>query len=1057
LNYDLDFSEDGLVEQPSIELLETLGWDFVNCMGEVFPSGGRSELGRETRRDVLLLTRLEEAIQRLNPDLESAAVTATVEELRRDRSAVELVKANQEIHRLMLDGVRVEYRNQDEDMTSENVRIIDWENVENNDFLLTSQLWVTGEMYTKRADLIGFVNGIPLAFIELKASHRNVKNAYDGNLRDYKNTIPHLFWYNAFVILSNGSDTKIGTITSGWEHFTDWKRIADESEDGHVSLETMLRGTCEPTRLLDLTECFSVFMDVQDGVIKILAKNHQYLGVNKAFMRFKNGEITNGQAGVFWHTQGSGKSISMILFSQKILRKIPGNWSFVIVTDRTELDGQISKNFKDSGFIRDTHSRAKSASDLRQLLTENHRYVFTLIQKFRTDEPGQAHPTLSEREDIIVIVDEAHRSQYDVFALNMRTALPNAHFMAFTGTPLIAGEGEERTKEVFGDYVSVYNFRQSIEDGATVALYYENRIPELQLTVDNLDDEIYKVVDEAGLDEAQEKKLEREFARQYHLITRKERLDAISHDLVNHFVERGHRGKAMVVSIDKATAIRTFDMVQKHWRQKIRDLEDSLHMVDEHQKPLIEDTIQFMRSTEMAVVVSQSQNEVEDMAEKGLDITPHRLKMIEEDLDRDFKDTEHPFRLVFLCAMWMTGFDVPNCSTIYLDKPLRNHTLMQTIARANRVYAEKSHGLIVDYVGVFRNLNKALAIYGADHDGGKMGGSPVESKAALVGMLTSAMNEAEKFLTGVNVSIPKILESSGFERIAILDDAVEKILVDDQHKMTYQHLSSSAIRIWKAILPDSQASVFTPRCVVLKVLKEKIRALTPPADISEVMQSIDDLLDASIATDGYMIDIQPEENLVDLAQIDFDALKERFSNGRQRTELEKLRAFIARKLGTLVKLNRSRLDFHERFEQMIKAYNEGTYDAQTLFDMLLSYVEELQEEEVRHVKEGLTEEELAIFDILMKPAPELTEGDIKKVKEVAKDLILKLEKRQLITLDWRKKSQTRGAVNSCIKDTLDGLPEVFDKEIYDDKCRDTFAHIFEKYYDNRETTYSIAT
>ena len=946
MNYDLDFSEDGLVEHPSIELLRTLGWDFVNCMEEGFPSGGRSELGRETRRDVLLLTRLEEAIQRLNPDLESAAVTATVEELRRDRSTVELVKANQEIHRLMLDGVRVEFRNQDGDMTSENVRIIDWENIENNEFLLTSQLWITGEMYTRRADLIGFVNGIPLAFIELKASHRNVKNAYDENLRDYKNTIPHLFWYNAFVILSNGSDSKIGTITSGWEHFTDWKRIADESEDGRVSLEIMLRGTCEPTRLLDLTESFTVFMDVQDGTIKILAKNHQYLGVNKAFMRFKNGEITNGQAGVFWHTQGSGKSISMILYSQKILRKIPGNWSFVIVTDRTELDGQISKNFKDSGCIQDTHSRAESASDLRQLLTENHRYVFTLIQKFRTDESGQVHPTLSEREDVIVIVDEAHRSQYDVFALNMRTALPNAHFMAFTGTPLITGEGEERTKEIFGDYVSVYNFRQSIEDGATVALYYENRIPELQLTVDNLDDEIYKVVDEAGLDDAQEKKLEREFARQYHLITRKKRLDAISHDLVNHFVERGHRGKAMVVSIDKATAIRTFDMVQKHWLQKIRDLEDSLHFADEYNKPLIEDTIQFMRSTEMAVVVSQSQNEIEDMAEKGLDITPHRLKMIEEDLDRDFKDTEHPFRLVFLCAMWMTGFDVPNCSTIYLDKPLRNHTLMQTIARANRVYAEKSHGLIVDYVGVFRNLNKALAIYGADYGGSKMGGLPVKSKAALVGMLTSAVNEAEKFLNGVNVSIPKILDSSGFERIAILDDAVEKILVDDQHKMTYQYLSSSAIRIWKAILPDSQASKFTPRCVVLKVLKEKIRALTPPADISEVMQSIDDVLDSSIAIDGYVIDVQPEENLVDLSQIDFDALKERFSKGRQRTELEKLRAFIARKLGTLVRLNRSRLDFLERFEQMFKAYNEGTYDSETLFEMLLSYVEELQEEDV---------------------------------------------------------------------------------------------------------------
>jgi type I restriction enzyme R subunit len=1053
LAIDLDFSEDGLVEQPSIDLLGKIGWGFLNCMNEVFPSNGRSELGRESRRDVLLLTRLEESIQRLNPDIESAAVIATVDELRRDRSAFDLIKANQKIHSYLLDGIEVEYRNQDGLLTSEKVRVIDWENVGNNDFLLTSQLWIAGEIYTRRADLIGFVNGIPLAFIELKASHRNVKNAYDENFRDYKNTIPHLFWYNAFIILSNGTDSKIGTISSGWEHFTDWKRISDESEDGRISLETMLRGVCKPDRLLDLVENFSIFMEMDNGTTKILAKNHQYLGVNKAFQRFKSGKNINGQAGVFWHTQGSGKSISMILFSQKILRKIPGNWSFVIVSDRTELDGQISKNFKDSGCITDTKSRATSASDLRRLLTENHRYVFTLIQKFRTDEPGQEHPKLSERDDIIVMVDEAHRSQYDVFALNMRTALPKAQFMAFTGTPLI--EGEERTKEVFGDYVSVYNFRKSIEDGATVALYYENRIPELQLTVDDLDNEIYKVVDEAGLDDAQEKKLEREFARQYHLITRKERLDAISNDLVNHFVERGHRGKAMVVSIDKATAIKTFDMVQKHWEQKIRDLEDSLKTVGEHQKPLILDTIQFMRSTEMAVVVSQSQNEVEDMAEKGLDITPHRLKMIEDDLERDFKDTEHPFRLVFLCAMWMTGFDVPNCSTIYLDKPLRNHTLMQTIARANRVYAEKSHGLIVDYVGVFRNLNKALAIYGSDHDDSKVGGSPIESKAALIGMLISAVHEAEKFLNGVNVSISKILESSGFERIANLDDAVEKILVDDQHKMTYQHLSSSAIRIWKSILPDSQASKFTPRCVVLKVLREKIQALTPPADISEVMQSIDDVLDASIATDGYMINVQPEEKLVDLAQIDFDALKKRFFKGRKRTELERLRAFIARKIRTMVKLNRSRLDFHERFQQMIKDYNEGTLDTQIFFEMLLSYIEELQEEEVRHLKEGLTEEELPIFDILIRPAPELTDAEIKKVKEVVKDLILNLEKRQLIILDWRKKSQTRGAVNTQIKDSLDRLPETFGKEIYDKKCKVIFAHVFENYFDNQQSTYTV--
>ena len=342
-------------------------------------------------------------------------------------------------------------------------------------------------------------------------------------------------------------------------------------------------------------------------------------------------------------------------------------------------------------------------------------------------------PKLSNRADIIVMTDEAHRSQYDIFAMNMRDGLPKAAFIGFTGTPLMVGE--EKTKEVFGDYVSIYDFKQSVDDGATVPLFYENRIPELQLTNDQLNDDIYRVIEDAVLDEEQERKLERVLGRQYHLITRDDRLDKVAADIVRHFAGRGFRGKGMVVCIDKLTAVRMYDKVKVQWAKHQDQLKKSLGKATPEEQDTILDTLSWMKTTDMAVVISQAQNEVAEFKAKGLDIAQHRLRMVKEDMETKFKDSDDPFRLVFVCAMWMTGFDVPSCSTIYLDKPLRNHTLMQTIARANRVFADKINGLIVDYVGVFGNLQKALAIYAGGGAGGG-GRTPVEEKKALIEMFT---------------------------------------------------------------------------------------------------------------------------------------------------------------------------------------------------------------------------------------------------------------------------------------------------------------------------------
>ena len=1054
------FNEDDLIEQPAIRLFESLGWETVNAYDETFVPAGGWPFGRTGKNDVVLPWRLRESLERLNPDLPPAAISLVIEELTRERSALSPAAANREIYELLKDGVRIKVsvNDNEEPMLA---RVIDWQNIANNDFLLASQFWVSGEVYTRRADLVGFVNGLPVVFIELKTGHRRIEDAYEDNLRDYRNTIPQLFWYNALIILSNGGQSRIGTITSEWEHFSEWKKIDDEGEDGIVSLETMIRGVCQPQRLLDLIENFTLFTAIPGGTAKVLGKNHQFLGVNKAFDKLAGLGADKGQLGVFWHTQGSGKSFSMMFFAQKVLRKLPGHHTFVILTDRHELDDQIYKTFAGAGAVTEPENqvRTDSGQHLKQLLSEDHRYVFTMIQKFHTDR-GATYPVISERDDIIVIADEAHRSQYDVYATNMRNALPNATFIAFTGTPLLVGE--EKTREVFGDYVSVYDFRQSIEDGATVPLYYENRIPELQLTNENLNLDMEALLEAAELDEEQERKLEREFAREYHLITRDDRLEAIARDIVAHFVSRGFKGKGMVVSIDKATAVSMYDRVKKHWATHLGELEQRLAaLTDAFERDEVNDSIRYMRETDMAVVVSQAQNEAEDLAKRGLDILPHRKRMLNEDLATKFKDKDDPFRLVFVCAMWMTGFDVPSCSTIYLDKPMRNHTLMQTIARANRVFPAKENGLIVDYAGVFRDLQRALAIYGP---GGQTllspEDSPVKDKDALVQELQLAIADTTAFLAERGADPAPIVAAEGFERVGLMEDAVDAILVNDESKNAYLALAGQVDRLFRSVQPDPAINSARPIRTLFWVIATKIRSLSPRADITKVMQDVERLLDQSINAPGYAIAEDGGQydasRVIDLSNIDFDVLRAAFDKGRKHVEAEKLKGKLAAKLTRMVELNRQRIDYLERFQALIDEYNSGSANIESFFEKLLQFTQELNEEEKRHIAEQLTEEELAVFDLLTKPDPTLTNSEEQDVKKVARELLATL-KREKLVLDWRKRQQSRAAVWVAIEDYLDKLPPTYTTEIYAKKCNSVYQHVYDAYQDAEHSIYIGAT
>ena len=1047
------YSEDQLVEQPAIALLKELGWRTQECLNE-FEYDSQIRTGREAKSEIVLTDRLRAALARLNPNIPSDAINAAVEVITQSRAVMNRVEANREIYNILKDGVKITDTDPNtQEVTDSVLKVIDWENPENNDFFAATQFWITGEFYIRRPDLIGFVNGIPLVLMEFKRIDENIYAAYNDNLRDYKDTIPNLFWYNAIIVVSNGSESRVGSFTAEWEHFTEWKRIESEDEQQRVSLEVLLQGVCEPRRLLDIVENFTLFMEVQGGTIKLIAKNHQYLGVNNAIKALQENESNLGKLGVFWHTQGSGKSVSMIFFAQKILRKIQGHWTFVIVTDRKELDNQIYKTFASAtGVITQQEGHAENIKHLRKLLSQDHRYIFTLIHKFQTTD-SEPHPVLSDRPDIIVITDEAHRSQYDTLALNMRTALPNAAYIAFTGTPLMAGE--EKTREVFGDEVSVYDFKQSIEDKATVPLYYENRVPRLQLTNDELNRDFEQILEDAELDEEQEARLEREFAREYHLITRDERLETIAEDIVSHFIGRGYRGKAMVISIDKPTAVKMYDKVQKYWHQKIQSLISELDsgVARDREKPL-EALIQYMKETDMAVVVSQSQNEIDDLRRRGVDISPHRQRMIREDLDTKFKNSDDPFRIVFLCAMWTTGFDVPSCSTIYLDKPQRNHTLMQTIARANRVYKEKVNGLIVDYIGIFRNLEKALAIYATGSNGD--GSNPIADKSKLIAELRNAIAEISAFCSSLGIDFTEIEAADSTLSIQLIDAAVNHLLVNDETKRNFLEKARNVYKLFKAILPDTEANAFSAICSLINIIARKIKNLREPVDISEVEDAVEELLDRSIAPEGYIINAGQntyDSELIDLSQIDFEQLRNRLSTEHKRTEAEKLRGALNRKLIDLIRLNKTRMDFREKFEQMIDEYNNTGNDDDFL-EQLFGFTEEIQEEAQRANAEDLSEEELAIVDILTKPNPSLTLIQREEVKTSARRLLNKL-KRENLVLDWRKQQQLRAQAKHTVQTILDeGLPDCYTEELFGQKSDAVYLHVYDSYYGEGKSIYT---
>lgn len=1030
--------EDATVEQPTIALLAELGWQTANLRAE--QPGPANPTGRLSFREVVLPTRLRAALVRLNPTLPEAAIADAIAELTRDRATMLPVTANQEVWRLLRQGVPVRITQPDGESESALVRLVDWTTPAANDFLLAAQPWFHSTLYKRRPDLVGFVNGIPLLLIECKAPNRPVADAYDDNLRDYRDTIPALFPLNGFVVLTNGIEARMGAAHAPYAAFAPWPRLAEDAPDD-TAPQTLLRAACAPARLLDMVENFTVFEEERAGLVKKLARYHQVLGVNRAIESVQRIGDNAGKLGVVWHTQGSGKSLSMVFFTEKVLRTLGNNWTFVIVTDRNELDDQIAATYAATGALTKSinEAQAQSRADLRRLLAGQERTVFTLIHKFGT-ERGELMEVLSERRDIIVITDEAHRSQYDTLALNMRRALPNAAFLGFTGTPLIAG-GSQRTREVFGDYVSVYDFAQSIADAATVPLFYDERKPELHLR-DGLREEWAELVEEIGLEDDEEAELQKRFARQHALITNPDRQDKVAADLARHFSARGYRGKAMFVAIDKAAAVAMYDRVRVHWAALIQDQERARATAPIEAQADLAERLAWMRTIDMAVVVSPGQNEIADLAARGLDIRPHRERMQSQDLAEDFKRSDHPLSLVFVCAMWITGFDVPTCSTMYLDKPLRNHTLMQTIARANRRAQGKQAGIIVDYVGVFANLQRAWAVY-ASPRGSE---APIQDMAALVAALESALAEAEGAAEAAEADLAVILSTDKLQRAARIGAAADALVAPDERRRAFLRLSDAAVRAYKAVLPDQRAVAFFHRAAVLDIVAGALRSMAGPADLAAYAARIEALLHSAILGASVTAPLRASaaDGLLDLSGLDFDRLGELFA-GRPHAAAEAVREAAEARAGAMAAANPVRADLVGRLEELVAAYNAATLDAETFLARLKEFCAGLDEEAQRHAREGLSEAELAIFDLLTRPEPKLTQAQEITVKAAARALMAKLED-LLAVRDWHKRQQPRAAVMSAIRVELNTLPEEpYPLPLWEGKVEDVWQFVAARY------------
>ena len=1034
--------------------LPEYGWTRIECDPSVAAQDDVSKTGRATSSECILPVIFLNALKRINPQVDEEILRGIVSEFRKDYTATDMVDTNYRFYNQIRNGINVKVKNNGKE-DFEIVKLIDFDNVENNDFHCVNQMWIKGRFRYRRPDVLLFVNGLPVVFIELKNSTVKVEESYNKNLVSYRQDIPNIFALNQICVLSNGLQTKLGAWNAGYEFFFEWLRVDDEKEtidrdkiaEYGLSIVNLIDGLFRKERLLDYIENF-IFFD--NKRVKIIAKNHQYLGVNNLMKSVENREQLNGKLGVFWHTQGSGKSYSMVMFVRKVKRKLHGNFTFLVITDRDDLDTQIHKTFVRSEVIGEKEEcQPKNAAQLREFLSGNKPMVFTLIHKFQY-EKTQKYPILSERNDIFVLVDEAHRTQYKQLAENMHTGLPNANYIAFTGTPLL---GSKRlTNQWFGDYVSEYNFAQAIDDCSTIPLFYSRRVPEVGLENNWLDTDIDTIVEEEDLNDREKELLENSSSRILEVIKRDGRLDRIAQDIAHHFPRRGFLGKGMVVSVDKYTTVKMYEKVQHYWAEEKKALiKERNEATTKEERDKLTARLDYMNKVEMAVVISEEADEVDKFAAQGLDIIPHRKKLNDispegKDIEDRFKDKDDPLCLVFVCAMWLTGFDVPSLSTLYLDKPMKGHTLMQAIARANRVFPGKTCGIVVDYVNVFKYMQQALSDYASTDDGGT--DYPAKDIEQLMESIDECIEECDTFLQSIGISLDDILAGGDtLDKLELLRKAYNRILEKDEWKDRFKVMSNLLMNLYDASKPEIfERNWYNEKFSPLDYLNglfcnriddEKLRKAK-----ARMAYTLDDSVTAIAAEDQAQYGIH-QGKVIDLSKLDIESIrKEIKSTPYKSLEIDNLKTYIEAALKQLINKNCTRVSFSQRYKSIIDRYNAGGSENEDYYEKLLQLIADLKKEQGRSTEMDLEEEELEIYDLLVQ-GRKLTKAEEQKVILASKNLYNRLleEKDKLMVVDWYKDEQPRTMVFTLIQKSLnDDLPLSYDREAFTDKTNLLLNH-----------------
>ncbi len=742
-----------------------------------------------------------------------------------------------------------------------------------------------------------------------------------------------------------------------------------------------------------------------------------------------------GKLGVFWHTQGSGKSYSMAFFAEKVRRTVSGKFTFLLMTDRNDLDSQIYGTFVGCGVADKQTPRASSGDDLRERLRENHRFIFSLIHKFNQDvNPDEPY---SIRDDIIVISDEAHRTQAGKLARNMRLALPNAAFIGFTGTPLF--KNDHLTRRIFGGYVSRYDFKRSEEDGSTVKLVYENRGEKLKLARLDLNDRIADAIAKADLDPDKEALLEKLLGKDYEVITAGDRLDKIAADFVEHYATRWESSKCMLVCIDKITCGRMWQKITPLWQAKLAATKADIAakeaelgtLADSDERDAAAKELAWLRGqaawmeeTIIEIIVSEGQNEVADFKKWGIDIIPHRARMKQGfetgdtrvNVEDAFKDPKHAFRVAIVCAMWLTGFDVECLSTLYIDKPMKAHTLMQAIARANRVYPGKDFGLIVDYNGMLASLRAALAQYALGDDGAGETEivAPVEER---VRALAQAIGETEKHLAALGFNPVRLRGTKGFTRIQGLADGVEAVYTSDESKRRFEILARLVFVRFKALLMEPSVFAYAERHDNIEAIYKKLEERRDLADVTDLMKELHRIVNEAIraAAPG---DDQAESSLYDLSHIDLERLRDEFAKKvkRKASALQDVGQIVEDRLAQMLAQNPLRMDYYRSYSEIIADYNreKDRVSIEETFARLVDLASSLSAEQRRAAEEGLSEEELALFDLVTRV--DLSKVDRERVKRESRNLLVRLRDVIERVDRWTEKEQTQAEVKSLILD-----------------------------------------